>query len=298
MSAPENYPVASVVVSAVDASTLYVVATPIGNLRDITLRARDVLAQVDILCAEDTRVAGDLLRLLDIKTPRLMSVREHNEREAAVEVIDLLRAGKSIAYTSDAGTPGISDPGARLVRAVQEAQIRVIPIPGVSAVTALLSVSGLLATEFAFLGFLPSANAARAAAIEDLRTETRVAVMYESTHRIVDLLSAFATHFPDRELVIGKELTKHFEMVARLPAAQFPAWIAQDARRLKGEFVLALAPVAAKTAPQVVEAKLWLEALAKELPPARAAKIVAKMTGVPRDELYRSMAGGDCDPEL
>jgi 16S rRNA (cytidine1402-2'-O)-methyltransferase len=287
MSAPENIPVNSVVVSAVDAGTLYVVATPIGNLRDITLRARDVLAQVDILCAEDTRVAGDLLRLLEIKAPRLMSVREHNEREAAVEVIDLLRAGKSIAYTSDAGTPGISDPGARLVRA----------IPGVSAVTALLSVSGLLATDFAFIGFLPSANAARAAAIEDLRTETRVAVMYESTHRIVDLLSAFATHFPDRELVIGKELTKHFEMVARLPAAQFPAWITEDARRLKGEFVLALAPVAAKTAPQVVEAKRWLEALAKELPPARAAKIVAKMTGVPRDELYRSMAGGDDDPE-
>jgi 16S rRNA (cytidine1402-2'-O)-methyltransferase len=279
-------------IPAAQQSQLYMVATPIGNRGDITLRARDIFASVDIIACEDTRVTGELLRGYGIATQgKLMSVREHNEREAAAQLIERLRAGASVAYASDAGTPGISDPGARLVEAVRTAGFRIVPIPGASAVIALLSAAGILDPTFIFEGFVPHQGGDREAALARYAGEPRMSVFYESTHRIEDCLARLARLCPTRTLVIGKELTKHFEMVVSQPAAQAPAWLAEEKQRSNGEFVLALAPAPElATSPQAQEAKRWLDALAKELPPARAAKIVAKMTGVPREELYRSLA--------
>lgn len=274
--------------SVVCAGSLYVVATPIGNLGDITARARAVLAAVDAIAAEDTRVAQDLLRHLAIAAPPLYSVREHNETHAASGIIEQLRAGKAIAYVSDAGTPAVSDPGARLVRAVQEAGLSIVPVPGPSAVTTLLSASGLSSTAFTFYGFLPTGTGPLNESFAQLKDCPHTAVFFESTHRIAQTCARLAAEFPTREIVIGKELTKRFEMIARVPTAQLPAWLAADPQRVKGEFVLALAPDANPTTPpQTEEARKWLAELSKELPPARAAKIVAKMTGVSREALYQ-----------
>lgn len=276
--------------SVVRGGVLYVVATPIGNLADFTLRARQVLASVDVIAAEDTRLTRDLLRLSDIPAPRLLSVREHNEAYAANGIVALLGQGKSVAYVSDAGTPAISDPGARLVRTVQESGFTVVPVPGVSAVTALLSAAGLIGQSFTFHGFLPTQASARDALFETFDRSAHIEVFFESTHRIVQTCERLAQRFPTREIAIGKELTKRFEWIARVPTAQLPAWLAADPQRVKGEFVLALAPThAGAQAPNAAEAKRWLIELSKELSPARAAKIVAKMTGVPRDMLYRSV---------
>ncbi len=268
------------------------VATPIGNRGDITQRARDIFASVDIIACEDTRVTGELLRGYGILTQgKLISVREHNEREAAAQLIERLGVGLSAAYASDAGTPGLSDPGARLVEAVRAAGFRIVPIPGASALTALICAAGINDSAFIFEGFVPHQGGDREAALLRYASEPRTTVFYESTHRIAQCLERLATLCPTRALIIGKELTKTFEMIVSLPAAQAPAWLAEDKHRANGEFVLALsAAPELETTPQVIEAKRWLEALAKELPPARAAKIVAKMTGVPREELYRSLA--------
>jgi 16S rRNA (cytidine1402-2'-O)-methyltransferase len=275
---------------AVKPNTLYIVATPLGNARDITLRALDVLAQVDRIAAEDTRVTVDLLRTHALPHKPLMSVREHNEREGAAQVVHYLSSGESVAYVSDAGTPGISDPGAKLVSAVREAGFTVVPVPGASAITALLSVAGIAETAFLFAGFLPPTAQARNAAIAVFAIEPRAIVFYESTHRLAETLDTLGTHCGARALLIGKELTKTFETIVKIPAAQSAAWLAADGQRVRGEFVLVLCPLAEEAiAPQVVEAQKWLAALAKELPPARAAKIVAQMTGVSRDALYRSL---------
>jgi 16S rRNA (cytidine1402-2'-O)-methyltransferase len=276
--------------SVVVAGTLYVVATPIGNVGDLTQRARDVLTSVQVLAAEDTRMTQDLLRHASIATnAKLISVREHNEAQAAQGIVGWLAAGQSVAYVSDAGTPGVSDPGARLVRAVQDAGFAVVPVPGVSAVTALLCACGLLGSSFTFYGFLPTQASALEAMFDAFDASAHVCVFFESTHRIAHSCERLAARFPAREIVIGKELTKRFEMIARVPTAQLPAWLAQDAQRAKGEFVLALAPAhAAEHVPNEAEAKKWLAELSKELAPARAAKIVAKMTGVPRDVLYKT----------
>jgi 16S rRNA (cytidine1402-2'-O)-methyltransferase len=278
-------------ISVIAPATLYVVATPIGNLGDITPRARDVLSGVHAIAAEDTRVTRDLLRLLNINAPPLFSIREHNEAQAANGIVALLAQGQSVAYASDAGTPGVSDPGARLVAAVREAGFSISPIPGVSAVTALLSASGLVSDAFTFFGFVPHGKSDADAFIETLDACAHIAVFFESTHRIAATADKLALACPARNIVVGKELTKKFETLASMPCSQFPAWLAADAQRVKGEFVLALAPrAAAAAAPNVEDAKRWLDALAKELPPARAAKIVSKMTGVSRDVLYRGIA--------
>ncbi len=271
------------------------VATPIGNRGDITQRAREIFASVDIIACEDTRVTGELLRGYGILTQgKLISVREHNEREAAAQLIERLGVGLSVAYASDAGTPGLSDPGARLVEAVRTAGFRIVPIPGASAVTALICAAGFSDTAFIFDGFVPHQGGEREAAFVRYAAEPRAIIFYESTHRIAQCLDRLAILCPTRALVIGKELTKTFEMIVKLAASEAPAWLVEDKHRANGEFVLGLSPAPElETAPQVLEAKRWLEALAKELPPARAAKIVAKMTGVPRDELYRSLAEGD-----
>jgi 16S rRNA (cytidine1402-2'-O)-methyltransferase len=270
---------------------LYVVATPIGNLADITLRALHVLGLADTIACEDTRHSQALLRAYGIdKTPaQLLAVHQHNEAEAAQTVIERLRRGERVAYASDAGTPAISDPGARLVAAVQLANLKVVPLPGASSVTAALSVAGMGEDgaqhgAFVFTGFLSSKATERATAVEVLRTEVRAVVLLEAPHRIEALASALATLGP-RQLTIGRELTKQFEEITTVKAADFPIWLAQDANRLRGEFVLVLhpAPPAASAGPDTRVLKLLLA----QLPLKTAVKLASDITGEPRNALYQ-----------
>jgi 16S rRNA (cytidine1402-2'-O)-methyltransferase len=274
-----------------------VVATPLGNLRDLTLRAIDVLSSVDRIAAEDTRVTATLLSHLGIAT-RAFAVHEHNERSRAVEIVASLAGGASVALVTDAGTPGISDPGARVVRAALDAGLPVVPVPGPSAVVAALSVSGLEATRFAFVGFLPAQAKARRALLDTLAGLPMALVFYEAPHRVRATAAALAEALgADRGLVVAREITKAFETIARMTLGEADAWFAADANRERGELVLVVdAPrePAARTG-MSPEAAAWLDALARELPPARAARIVAERTGAPRDLLYaRALAkGGD-----
>jgi len=275
--------------------SLYVVATPLGNARDLTFRALDILRTADVIAAEDTRVSAPLLRRLGVAT-RLTSLHAHNEARRSATVIESLRAGKSVALVTDAGTPAISDPGARLVRAVHEAGFAVVPIPGPSAVATAVSAAGLAAERFAFLGFLPQQAKARRALLDAMGALPLALVIYEAPHRVrasVDDLAAALGG--DRTLVVGRELTKAFETIARMPLREAGAWLDADANRLRGEFVLvvdaaaAVAPVEGVALPP--EADAWLRALLAELPPARAARAIAAASGWPRDALYaRAMA--------
>ena len=279
------------------AGTLYVVATPLGNLRDVTLRAVDVLGSVDRIGAEDTRVTATLLAHLSIAR-RPFAVHAHNEAARADEIVAALRRGESVALVCDAGTPGISDPGARIVRAAHAAGLPVVPVPGASAVVAAVSAAGLDALRFAFLGFLPVQAKARGALLATFADLPLALVIFEAPHRVRATVADLARALPGgRDLVVARELTKAFETIARLPLADAATWFAADANRERGEFVLIVdAPGATAIATGVpADAAGWLDALARELPPARAARIVAERTGVARDALYaRAMArGGD-----
>lgn len=268
--------------------TLYVVATPIGNLRDLTLRAIDVLGQVDVIAAEDTRVTAGLLAHHGISA-RLVSLHQHNEGKRSAEVIALLESGQRVALVTDAGTPAISDPGAELVRAVAAAGFTVVPVPGPSAVVAALSASGIVAPQWAFCGFLPAAPGARRSAIERVRTLPFALLFYEAPHRIVDTLTALAEGLePDREIVIARELTKHFESIHRTRAADAAAWIAADADRQRGEFVLVIAAarVADDTGTERGDDALLAPLLA-ELPLAQAVRIAVAQSGAPKNRLYQ-----------
>ena len=268
--------------------SLYVVATPLGNARDLTLRGLDILRTVDVVAAEDTRVTGALLARMGI-APRLVSLHAHNEMRRADAVIAALAAGQSVALTTDAGTPAISDPGARVVRAVRDAGFAVVPVPGPSAVAAAVSAAGLAAERFAFLGFLPSQVKARRALVAPLAALPLALVLYEAPHRVRDTIAFLAELLPgERTLVVARELTKMFETIAvmRLDAAL--AWLDGDPHRQRGEFVLivdaaAEAPPPAGLSP---ETERWLAALLQELPPARAARVAAAASGVPRADLY------------
>jgi 16S rRNA (cytidine1402-2'-O)-methyltransferase len=280
--------------------SLYVVATPLGNLRDVTLRALDILGSADVIAAEDTRVTSVLLRHYGIAT-RALSLHRHNEAQRAAMLVERLRAGKSVALVSDAGTPAVSDPGARLVRAVQDAGVPVVPIPGPSALATAVSVAGLAAGWFAFLGFLPAAAKARRALLARVAELPCALVLYEAPHRVRATAGELARALGgDRELVVSRELTKKFETVARVRLGDAVAWFAADPNRERGEFVLVVdLPTApddgAEAAPGVDVHKL-LTALLAELPPARAARAAAAATGLPRDALYaRALAirGGD-----
>ena len=267
--------------------TLYVVATPIGNLRDIGLRALDMLGQVDVIAAEDTRVTASLLAHYGIRA-RLVSLHEHNEHRRAVAIIELLAAGKRVALVTDAGTPAISDPGAALVRAVSAAGYAVVPVPGASAVTAALSAAGIAAAQWLFLGFLPAAAGARRAALERVRDLPYALVLYEAPHRIAATMSALATVLdPRREIAIARELTKRFETLHRCALADAPAWLAADADRMRGEFVLILEPPAAVEADAADRHDALLLPLLAELPLAQAVRIAAAQSGVPRNRLYQ-----------
>lgn len=273
--------------------TLYVVATPLGNLRDVTLRAVDVLSSVDRIGAEDTRVTATLLARLGVAT-RPFAVHAHNEAARAAEIADALGRGQSVALVTDAGTPGLSDPGARVVRAARDAGHPVVPVPGPSAVAAAVSVAGLDAARFAFVGFLPTQAKARRTLLATLAGLPMALVFYEAPHRVRETSAELAAALgADRDLVVARELTKAFETIARVRLGDAQAWFAGDANRERGEFVLVVdaPPRTARGEGISAEAAAWLDALARELPPARAARIVAERTGAPRDALYARALG-------
>jgi 16S rRNA (cytidine1402-2'-O)-methyltransferase len=272
------------------AGTLYVVATPIGNLADISLRALHVLDRVDVLACEDTRHTQTMLRAYGIDRPsaHLLAVHQHNEVQATQTVIERLQGGALLAYVSDAGTPAISDPGARLVAAVRQAGLRVVPVPGASSVTALLSAAGIApdtpqAAGFVFSGFLSSKASERAAAVLSISKEHRAVVLLEAPHRIEALALALAT-LNLRAVTMGRELTKQFEEIATVAAHALPDWLAQDVNRLRGEFTVVIHPVseAASTEPDTRVLGLLLA----ELPLKTAVKLAAEITGEPRNVLY------------
>ncbi len=270
---------------------LYVVATPIGNLADITLRALPVLQLVDAVACEDTRHTQGLLRAYGIERPaaRLLALHQHNEAQAAQAVIARLAAGERIAYVSDAGTPGVSDPGARLATAVRAAGLRVLPLPGASSVTTLVSAAGLVAdgnaeSAFVFAGFLPAKPGERDAAVQALAAEPRSVVLLEAPHRI-EALARSLTLLGERRVTVGRELTKQFEEIATLPAAELPAWLAASRDRTRGEFALALHP-APSAADDDAEARRVLQLLLAELPLKSAVRLAAEISGAPRNALY------------
>lgn len=266
---------------------LYVLATPIGNLADIGLRALHVLTLADALACEDTRHSQALLRSYGVAKPSgaFLALHQHNETGAAEDVIVRLQSGQRVAYLSDAGTPAISDPGAKLVAMVQAAGFRVIPIPGASSVTALLSVSGCQGDgSFVFLGFLPSKSQERQTAIQAMAQEARTQVFLEAPHRIEAVAKDMAL-LGERMLSVGRELTKQFEEVAVMPANKLSAWLGESAQRSKGEFALVLHPLAV-AAPGLAEAERVLDLLLAELPTKSAVRLAAQISGAPRNTLY------------
>lgn len=271
---------------------LYVVATPIGNLADITLRALQVLQLVDAVACEDTRHTQSLLRAYGIDRPsaRLLALHQHNEAEAAQAVIARLALGERIAYVSDAGTPGVSDPGARLVAAVREAGYRVLPLPGASSVTTLIGAAGLVApgdagSAFVFAGFLPSKSGERDAAVQALAAEPRSVVLLEAPHRIEALARALAV-LGERRVTVGRELTKQFEEIATVAAATLPDWFAASRDRTRGEFALVLHPKPVVQDDGAAEAQRVLRLLLAELPLKSAVRLAAEISGAPRNALY------------
>ena len=262
---------------------LYVVATPIGNLADISLRALHVLQLVDCIACEDTRHTQGLLRQFGIDKTSL-AVHEHNEQEASRGVIDRLQRGERVAYVSDAGTPAVSDPGARLVAAVRSAGLGVMPLPGASSVTTALSAAGISGDSgFVFAGFLPSKAGERDQAITVLQLEPKAVVIMEAPHRI-EALALAMNPLGSRLITICRELTKQFEEIATVAADQFAAWLALGAQRTRGEFVLVLHPV--MQALPKDDGQRVLRLLLAELPLKTAVKLAAEITGAPRNDLY------------
>lgn len=267
------------------AVALYVVATPLGNLRDITLRALDVLAAVDVVAAEDTRTSATLLGAHGIRA-QLMAAHDHNERAAAARIVELLVSGQSVALISDAGTPAVSDPGARIVRAVHDAGLLVTPIPGPSAAISALSVAGFEGP-FEFRGFLPPKSAARRARLRELKALPRTLVLYEAPHRIVELAHDLQAEFePARRVVVAREITKRFETIAPLTVAGLTEWLEQDSNRQRGEFVLVVEGAQPNEADSA-ETRRVLGLLLAELPVKSAARLASAITGASKNTLYQ-----------
>ena len=267
---------------------LYVVATPIGHLADLSPRATAVLRGVDLILAEDTRNTRILLQQVGIETP-MQALHEHNERAAAEPLIQRLRAGDTLALVSDAGTPLISDPGYVLVRSLRDAGLPIITIPGPCALIAALSIAGLPTDRFTFVGFLPAKSSARRSALAPLAALTETWVCYESSHRIAGTLADMeAVLGTEREVLLARELTKRFEQSIRLPVGQLRQWLAEDPMREKGEFVLCIAGAAAASHDelQLAEGRRLMARLVQELPASRAARIAAELSGAPRKLLY------------
>ena len=267
---------------------LYVVATPIGNLQDITARALEVLRAVSLVAAEDTRHSRKLLAHYGIGTP-LVALHEHNERDITQRLLQTLAAGEGIALVSDAGTPLISDPGFYLVRAARQANIRVVPVPGASALIAALSVAGLPTDRFLFEGFLPSRQAARRQRLQALQTETVTLVFYESSHRIRASLADMAEVFgAGRDATLARELTKTFETIRHGTLGELLAWVEADSNQQKGEFVMLVQGVPADEPAEVdAAAGQVLAILLAELPLSQAAALAAKITGCSKNVLYQ-----------
>lgn len=269
--------------------TLYVVATPIGNLADISLRALYLLGLVETIACEDTRHTQTLLRAygIDKSGSQLIALHQHNEAQAAQTVIDHLRLGQRVAYVSDAGTPGISDPGARLVAAVRQQNLRCIPLPGPSSVTTVLSAAGITEDQpggFIFAGFLSTKAAERERAVLALAAEPQAVVLLEAPHRIEALAVALAS-LGARAVTIGRELTKQFEEIATVSAKDLPAWLLHDTNRLRGEFALVVHPAPTQT--ETTQDTRVLKLLLEQLPLKTAVKLAADITGEPRNTLYQ-----------
>ncbi len=272
----QNYPL----------STLYVVATPIGNLADITLRALHVLGLVDAVACEDTRNTAQLLHRYGLSKP-LIAAHQHNEREVADKLIARLLAGERIALVSDAGTPAISDPGARIVEAVRAAGLRVLPLPGPSAAIAALSASGLQDTQFYFVGFLPAKGKQRETVLHGLSGVAATLVFYEAPHRIVDAVEALTEAFePERQIVFARELTKLFEEIHRCNLSDAAAWVAADPHREKGEYVVLLQGARTAIAADTLETDRVLKILLESCSVKQAAGLAAQLTGQKKNALY------------
>lgn len=257
-----------------------------GNLGDITLRALEVLKAVDAVACEDTRHARRFLDHYGIRAAAF-ALHEHNEQEAAGKLLDMLGQGKAVALISDAGTPAISDPGAKAVAAVQAAGYPVVPLPGPNAAATALSASGLTDERFLFVGFLPPKAQARRAQIEALKDVAAALVFYEAPHRIDETIADLAAVLePERELVVARELTKLFEQIARMPLSEGPAWLAADANRQRGEFVLIVSAPPPRQGMDA-QAERVLRILLAELPTKQAAKLAAEITGASKNELYQ-----------
>lgn len=267
--------------------TLYVVATPIGNLQDITLRALEVLKRVDAIAAEDTRHTSGLLAHFAIQK-KLIAVHEHNEKKAAEQLLIRLQAGESVALVTDAGTPGISDPGAVVVDVLHEAGIQVVPIPGPSAVIAALSAAGISTPGFTFYGFLPASGSQRRRVLEELKAQTVTLVFYEAPHRVLDSVTDMAAVLgPERRLTIARELTKTFETFHRCALSEAVAWLQSDPNQQRGEFVLLVEPAPVTEGAEISEeAERTLTLLLAELPLKQAVKLAAEISGAKKNALY------------
>ena len=263
--------------------TLYVVATPIGNLADSSPRSIEALRSADIIACEDTRTSRTLLARHGI-TARTVALHAHNERRAGEKLLRALRQGSNVALVSDAGTPGISDPGALLVEAAHREGLRVVPLPGPNAAVAAFSASGFASDGFLFVGFLP---AQRGKALEELDLPWPV-ILYEAPHRVLRTVEALLERFgPERELLVAREISKKFEEVARMKLAAAPQWLAAGPHRQEGEFVLILGPGERKV-PELAEGERVLEILLQTMPASEAAKLASRLTGLPRNALYRA----------
>eukprot|EP01133_Synstelium_polycarpum_P019307 gene19307-23118_t len=267
-------------------ATLYIVATPIGNVTDISLRALHLLSLADAVACEDTRNTAHLLTRFGLNKP-LIAAHQHNEREVAETLIARLHAGERIALVSDAGTPAVSDPGARIVDAVRAAGLRVLPLPGPSAAITAISASGLLNDQFYFVGFLPAKAKQRENMLHSLRGVTATMVFYEAPHRILDCATALAAAFePTRQVVFARELTKLFEEIHRCPLSEAESWIRADAHREKGEFVVLLEGATEAQDAEDVEAERILNILLAECSVKQAANLTAQITGRKKNALY------------
>lgn len=269
--------------------TLYVVATPIGNLEDVSARALRVLAEVALIAAEDTRHSARLLQHFGIATP-LAACHEHNERDEGGRFIKRLLAGDDVALISDAGTPLISDPGYHLVRQARSAGIHVVPLPGACALIAALSAAGLPSDRFIFEGFLPAKQAARRARLELLREEPRTVIFYEAPHRILESLEDLEAVFgPERPAVLARELTKTFETLQGLPLDELRTWVAADSNQQRGECVLVVGGWQAPQGDDAIDqnARRVLRLLLAEMPVKRAAAVAAEITGIRKNLLYQ-----------
>ena len=265
---------------------LFVVATPIGNLEDVSRRALAVLAAADIIACEDTRHSRRLLDAYGIDRP-LLPLHQHNERGAAQALLQRLQEGANVALVSDAGTPLVSAPGAVLTRLAHEAGIRICPVPGASSVMAALSASGLPADRFQFAGFIPAKAGERQRFFAEFAAAAQTTIFFETPHRIAESLAAMAEIFDGaRRLVVARELTKQFEQIATLPAQELPAWLAADAQRQRGEFALVLHPAPHARAPRAFDEERLLCLLMDELPLKTAARLAAEATGGSRNALY------------